>query len=139
VRIGRLRTARDYGPLGVAPPAQEQRVYLRAQHLASQRLALPAQDVAPANLRLPQHRDGAGAGLLDGPLGLFDEGNLCLRLCAAHAGEEPGVGGDRQAAGAQLVGVEDAEVWGDGDGGAGGPELLEHVRRRRRQRPAAAL
>src|SRR5215217_4116947 len=93
---------------GAAPP-EELDVYLGAKQLAREGLAAPVEDLVLPDLSLLQDTDAVSAGCLDGALGILDVGDLLLRLDPAQAVEEFAVGREGDAAGAQFVGVGEAE------------------------------
>src|SRR5215207_7465470 len=127
VRVGGLRPAGCYGAVGCGAPAPEEfDLYLCAQELAGQSLSAPAKVALPVHLRFLQDLDPVGAGGLERSLGLLDVRDLSLRLRAAEVGEKPAVRSDLYHAGADLVGVDDAQSEGYGDGARA--ELLEEVR-----------
>ena len=135
----RLRAAGDDRAVGGAAAPEELDVYLGAQQLARKGLAAPARGTVVPDLSLLQDPDGVGAGGLDGALGLLDVGDLLLRLGAPQAVEELAVGREGDAAGPQLVGVDDAEVRRHDDRGARGAELVEEVGHGGGVGPGAAL
>src|SRR5215211_6749800 len=139
VRVCRLpATGHDRAVGGAAAP-EELNVYLGAQQLARKGLAAPLEDFILSDLRLLQYPDGAGAGGLDGALGLLDVGELLLRLGPAQAVEEFTVGREGDAAGAQLVSVDDTEVSRYDHRGIRGAELVEEVGHGCAVCPGAAL
>jgi hypothetical protein len=79
------------------------------------------------DLSLLQDTDAVSAGGLDGALGLLDVRDLLLCLDPAQAVEEFAVGREGDPAGAQFVGVGDAEVSRHDHRGVRGAELLEEV------------
>src|SRR5215218_7279285 len=115
------------GPPATIAPSEELDVYLGAEQLAREVLAAPVEDFVLPDLSLLQDSDAGGAGGLDGALGLLDVGDLLLRFGPAQAVEEFAVGREGDAAGAQLVGVDDAEVIRYDHRGVRGVELVEEV------------
>src|SRR5918994_723411 len=139
VRVCRLRPAgHDRTVSGAAAP-EELNVYLCAQQLARKGLAAPVEDFVFPDLSLIQDTDAVSAGGLDGALGLLDVGDLLLRLGPPEAVEEFAVRREGDAAGAQLVGVDDAEAGRHDDRGVRGAELVEEVGHGGAVCPGAAL
>ena len=96
--------------VGCAAAPEKLDIYLGAQQFARKRLAPPLEDFVLPDLCLLQDTDGVGAGGFDSALGLLDVGDFLLRLGPSQAIEEFSVGRESNAAGAQLVSVNDAEV-----------------------------
>ena len=115
-----LRATGDDRAVGGAAAPEQLHVYLPAQLLARQGLAAPLQGTVLPDPSLLQYPDGVGAGGFDGFLGFLDVGDLFFRLGAPQAVEELAVGREGDAAGPQLVGVDDAEVRRHDDRGVRG-------------------
>src|SRR5215208_6730494 len=139
VRVCRLpATGHDRAVGGAAAP-EELDVYLGAQQLARKGLAAPVEDFVLPDLSLLQDTHAVSAGGLDGVLGLLYVGDLLFRLGPAQAVEEFRVGREGDAAGAQLVGVDDAEVSRYDHRRVRGAELVEEVGHSDGVSPGAAL
>src|SRR5918993_516319 len=116
---------RSCGSAACGPPATI--VPSAAQQLTRKGLAAPVEDSVFPDLSLIQDTDAVSAGALDGALGPLDVGDLLLRLGPSQAVEEFAVGREGDAAGAQLVGVDDTELSRYDDRGVRGADLLEEV------------
>src|ERR671911_287786 len=131
--------ARHDRAVGGAAAPEELDVYLGAQQLARKGLAAPVENFVLPDFRLLQNIRGEGAGGLDGVLGLLDVGDLLFRFGPAQAVEEFTVGREGDAAGAQLVGVDDAAVSRYDHRRVRGAELVDEVGHGCAVGPGAAL